>query len=35
MAEQVIVDYYSDVLCVWAWIAQRRIYELSTELGKR
>lgn len=35
MAEQVIVDYYSDVLCVWAWIAQRRIDELSTELGEK
>lgn len=27
------VDYYSDILCVWAWIAQRRIDELNTQLG--
>lgn len=25
------IDYYSDVLCVWAWIAQRRIDELNTQ----
>ncbi|MEE4245300.1 MAG: DsbA family protein [Kangiellaceae bacterium] len=23
------IDYYSDVLCVWAWIAQRRVDELQ------
>jgi predicted DsbA family dithiol-disulfide isomerase len=28
----VIVDYYSDILCVWAWIAQRRIDELNVKL---
>ncbi|MDX1732883.1 MAG: DsbA family protein [Halioglobus sp.] len=27
------VEYYSDVLCVWAWIAQRRIEELVTQFG--
>jgi len=27
------VDYYTDVLCVWAWIAQRRIDELEQEQG--
>ena len=27
------VDYYSDVLCVWAWIAQRRQEELSQHFG--
>lgn len=26
-----VVDYYSDVLCVWAWIAQRRIEELHEQ----
>ncbi len=29
------VDYYSDVLCVWAWIAQRRIDELLHQLSDR
>ncbi len=28
-----IIDYYSDVLCVWAWIAQRRNDELHHKLG--
>ena len=27
------VDYYSDVLCVWAWIAQRRQEELKQHFG--
>lgn len=27
------VDYYSDVLCVWAWIAQRRLDELREHFG--
>ncbi len=27
------IDYYSDVLCVWAWIAQRRLDELNDEFG--
>lgn len=30
-----VVDYYSDVLCVWAWIAQKRIEELQQQFGKR
>lgn len=29
------IDYYSDVLCVWAWIAQRRIDELNSRFGDR
>jgi len=33
MAKPVVIDYYSDVLCVWAWIAQRRIDELNDKLG--
>ncbi len=33
MAEPVVIDYYSDVLCVWAWIAQRRIDELNEQLA--
>jgi predicted DsbA family dithiol-disulfide isomerase len=27
------VDYYSDILCVWAWIAQRRQEELRQQFG--
>ena len=27
------VEYYSDVLCVWAWIAQRRQEELRQHFG--
>jgi predicted DsbA family dithiol-disulfide isomerase len=33
MSAPLIIDYYSDVLCVWAWIAQRRIEELKEEWG--
>ena len=32
MSKPLIIDYYSDILCVWAWIAQRRIDELNQEL---
>ena len=28
-SEQITIDYFSDILCVWAWIAQRRIDELT------
>ena len=29
------IDYYSDVLCVWAWIAQPRLEELEKQWGNR
>ncbi len=29
------IDYYSDILCVWAWIAQRRVDELQAQWGQR
>jgi predicted DsbA family dithiol-disulfide isomerase len=35
MSSPLVVDYYSDVLCVWAWIAQRRIDELNKCLGNK
>lgn len=35
MSSPLVVDYYSDVLCVWAWIAQRRIDELTQQLGNK
>ena len=28
------VDYYTDVLCIWAWIAQRRNEEIEESRGK-
>lgn len=30
-----VVDYYTDILCVWGWIAQRRIEELQQQFGER
>ena len=27
----IVIDYYSDVLCVWAWIAQPRLEELHKQ----
>lgn len=35
MNEPLIIDYYTDILCVWAWIAQRRIDELNLQLGDK
>lgn len=35
MTEKLKLDYYSDILCVWAWVAQRRIEELLHEFGDR
>jgi predicted DsbA family dithiol-disulfide isomerase len=29
----VVIDYFSDILCVWAWIAQRRLDELHSHYG--
>ena len=33
MDNRLTIDYYTDILCVWAWIAQRRIDELDEQLG--
>lgn len=33
MNSPLVIDYYTDILCVWAWVAQRRIDELNLELG--
>lgn len=35
MSKPVVVNYYSDILCVWAWIAQRRIEELNETLADK
>ncbi len=35
MTTPLIVDYFSDVLCVWAWIAQRRNEELQEQWGEQ
>jgi len=31
--EPVQIDYFTDVLCVWAWIAQARLDELNRQWG--
>lgn len=31
MSKAIIIDYYTDVLCVWAWIAQPRLEELQQQ----
>jgi predicted DsbA family dithiol-disulfide isomerase len=31
--EPLTINYYTDILCVWAWIAKRRIDELEAEWG--
>jgi predicted DsbA family dithiol-disulfide isomerase len=33
MDKTLSIDYYTDILCVWAWIAQKRIDELNKKLG--
>lgn len=33
MKPPVQIDYYSDALCVWAWIAQRRLEEIVERWG--
>lgn len=35
MTKPLVIDYYTDILCVWAWIAQRRIDELNKTFGDR
>ena len=35
MNKSVEIDYYSDVLCVWAWIAERRLAEVEKEWGDK
>ena len=29
MSDRITIDYFTDVLCVWAWIAQPRLQELN------
>ena len=35
MNEPLVIEYYTDILCVWAWIAQRRVDELEAEYGNK
>jgi predicted DsbA family dithiol-disulfide isomerase len=35
VSRSLVIDYYTDILCVWAWIAQRRIDELKHQWGDR
>jgi len=30
-----VIDYYTDILCVWAWIAQPRLAELQRQWGNQ
>ena len=32
---ELVIDYYTDILCVWAWIAQKRIEELNKHFGNK
>ena len=31
----IVIDYYSDVLCIWAWIAQSRLEELNRHWSRQ
>jgi len=33
--DPIVIEYYSDILCVWAWIAQRRVDELTQNYGEQ
>lgn len=35
MSTPLVIDYYTDILCVWGWVAQRRIDELNRCLGNK
>ena len=35
MPAPIKITYYSDILCVWAWIGQRRLDQLVTKFGDR
>ena len=35
MQDKISIDYYSDVLCVWAWIAQPRLEELTNQWAEQ
>ncbi len=35
MSEPLSIDYYTDILCVWAWVAQRRNEELQVQFGDK
>lgn len=35
MKEALIIHYFSDILCVWAWISQQRINELNSKMGDK
>jgi len=34
MNKPLIIEYFTDILCVWAWIAQRRVDELGAQFGE-
>ena len=34
-SDTITINYFSDILCVWAWISQRRIDELNAHFGDK
>jgi predicted DsbA family dithiol-disulfide isomerase len=34
-AGPIAIDYYTDMLCVWAWVAQPRLKELQNQWGQQ
>ena len=34
-SSEIVIDYFSDILCIWAWIAQPRLQELSKQWGSK
>ncbi len=35
MTEQVVIDYYTDILCIWAYIGHRRVEELVSKFDNQ
>ena len=35
MSKALIIDYYTDILCVWAWVSQTRVNELNNHFGEQ
>lgn len=35
VTDSISIDYFTDVLCVWAWISQPRLQELNEQWGDR
>lgn len=33
MKTAVVIEYYTDVLCIWAWVSELRVQQLKKDLG--